>query len=541
MGLIMNSPLIHNAVEWGRALAAMPGKVLTFKVYFDGYKARQPPPGMVGASPTMVEAVNGGMAPIGPRGFHQDIHAIMEEPNMAPGRSWTAKVTAAIPGLFDKNAGDAVKRWVDKAGDFWHNTLLWDRVADLQAGLYVNFRDKYIAKGHDPQVAIRMAAHEANRFAGALPQEAMSNEARKFANLVLFSRSFTLGNLGVMKDMLNGMPRATLAQIERDIGATPEQLGHIKSEARRRAISVVMLDMGLMYAGNSLLQSGLNVMKGDKTFDDEARGYADRLHGMMKNVGENPMSLLQPLKLAEKLSSTSENEPGKHDRILIGHAKDGTAIYMRNPIGKIGEEFAGWASGPLDMIRRKLGTVARPAWQVLSNDKGFGRKVYDPNADTLGGYVKNMGRIVAHFLTAQGPEGQIGAAADLATGQGDPKVAAAQALGPIAGVTFSRGAPGGPAAGELYKASEEHQFKVNEALPDIRRMIQGGDEQGARQRMRELGIPPGLQNKYVRTTNNPQLRLSPRAVRDFNQYAPPEVRARFQRDLERQRQQQGEP
>jgi hypothetical protein len=40
MSLIMNSPMIHNAVEWGRALPAMPGKVATFKVYFEGNRSR---------------------------------------------------------------------------------------------------------------------------------------------------------------------------------------------------------------------------------------------------------------------------------------------------------------------------------------------------------------------------------------------------------------------------------------------------------------------------------------------------------------------
>jgi hypothetical protein len=535
MGLVMNSPLIHNAVEWGRALPAMPGKVATFKIYFEGNRAKNDPA-------IMREAIDNGLVPIGKRFFNQDISSIAEEPNLTPGRSWTAKVLGALPGLFDAKAGDAVKRSIDRAGDFWHNTLLWDRVGDLQMGLYTNLRDDLVAKGTDAQSAARVAAHWANRYAGALPQEAMSDAARKFANLALFSRSFTLGNLGVMKDMLNGLPRDVRAQISRDVGnLNPETEGYIKSMARRKAISIVMLDMGLMYAGNSLLQSGLNVMRGDRTLDDEARGYADRLHGAMQNMRENPMSLVQPLKFLERLSSTSENEPGKQDRILVGHAKDGTAIYARNPVGKIGEEFAGWASGPLDMLKRKLGTVARPAWQILSNDKGFGRKVYDPNADTPAGYLKNMGLIVEHLFAAQTPEGQIRAAADLARGQGDPNVAAAQAIGPIAGVTFSRGAPGGPAQGELYKAREEHQFQVNAALPDIRRMIQNGDEQGARQRMSELGVPPGLQNFYVRTTNNPQLRLSPRAVQDFNRYAPLESRGRFQRDLEQQQQRQQQP
>jgi hypothetical protein len=140
-----------------------------------------------------------------------------------------------------------------------------------------------------------------------------------------------------------------------------------------------------------------------------------------------------------------------------------------------------------------------------------------------------MGLMVQQIVKAQTPEGQIRSAADLATGQGDPNVAAAQTFGPIAGVTFSHGAPGGPAMGELYRAREKHNFEVNEAMPDIRRMIQRGDEQGARQRMRDLGIPPGLQNFYVKTTKNPTARLSARAVQDFNRYATPEQRERVQR------------
>src|SRR5205823_1587841 len=110
----------------------------------------------------------------------------------APGRSLTAQVLGFVPGLFDQAAGDAVKSAIDKAGNFWHNKLLWDRVGDLQMGLYTNFRDDMRAKGVDPQTSARVAAHLANRYAGALPIEAMSNNARKIANMLMFSRSFTL-------------------------------------------------------------------------------------------------------------------------------------------------------------------------------------------------------------------------------------------------------------------------------------------------------------------------------------------------------------
>jgi hypothetical protein len=518
MGLIMNSPLIHNAVEWGRALPAMPGKVATFRVYFQGNRLKKDPV-------QMREAIDAGMVPIGHRFFNQDINAIMEEPNLAPGRSWTAQVLGAVPGLFDEAAGDAVKASIDKFGNFWHNTLLWDRVADLQAGLYGNFRDAYMAKGMDRLTASRVAAHWANRYAGALPQEAMSNGARKLANLTLFSRSFTMGNIGAMKDMLTGLPRDVMAQIERDGGLLDPKA--VKSQAVKKAIGVVLLDMGLMYGLNSIFQSATNVIRGDSTAPEELRGYADRLSAELEAVKEHPLKLLQPMAAIESLSATSSNEPGREERLRVGYASDGTAIYARNPAGKIGEEFSGYLTGPLDMIRKKLGTIVRPAWQIMANDAGFGRKIYDPSADTPAKYLQNMGAIAKHFMMSQLPEGQINAFVDLVKGEGDAKVNALQAFGPIAGVTFSKGAPGGPAVGELYNARTQHQFGIDAAMPDIRKQIQRGDIAGAQDRMTQLGVPPGLQRFYIRTSMDPATRLSGRTLRDFYQYSTPEQRERL--------------
>jgi hypothetical protein len=203
---------------------------------------------------------------------------------------------------------------------------------------------------------------------------------------------------------------------------------------------------------------------------------------------------------------------------------------MRNPTGKIGEEFLGYMTGPLDMMRRKMGTIARPAWQIMSNDAGFGRKIYDPDADTPAKYLRNLGLIAAHIAGSQFPMGQLGGIHDLLTGEGDAKVNAARAFGPFAGLTFSKGAPGGPAVGEMYSARTQHEFQVNQEMPDIRRQILRGDIPGAAQRMKELGIPIGLQRFYLRTTLNPATRLSARALKDFYGYATPEQRDRFDRD-----------
>lgn len=555
MSLIMNSPLIHNAVEFGRAFPTMPLRIFT--TYFRGNRAKNDPV-------LMREAIDSGLVPIGKRFFNQDINAVMEEPSLTPGRSWTAQALGEtigrLPqkGMTTEEVMAQVKSDVDKAGDFWHNTLLWDRIADLQMGLYSDFLGDMIAKGVDRRTATTVAAHLANRYAGALPQEAMSSGARKLANFMFFSRTFTLGNLGVLKDTITGLPKDVVAQLERDVGETdPNAVGYAKSLARRKAFSAVMTDIALLYVANSVMQSALNVLwTRDNTLDEEMKGYVRRWQAMVNDMSAHPLSAITPLTLAgaglgaavggiggaaigalggtalsaaRKLSATAENEPGKQDRLKVGYGADGTAIYARNVFGKMGEEYIGYMTEPLEMLRRKEGTMIRPVLQVLANDKGFGRKVYDPYAETTADKAHSMLQIVEHFAKAQIPEGQVNALGSLIKGEGDQKIAALQAFGPIAGVTFSKGAPGGPAIGELYHARSEHDYKVQMALPDIRKQIQRGDVMGARERMTDLGIPKGLQNYYVKTTLDPSRRLSSRALRDFNLYATPEERARMER------------
>ena len=260
MVAIMYSPVIHNLVEYSRALPTMPGKVLTFKVYRVGGVAKED-------YKLMSEAMEvGGLAPIGSRfAFDQEVSSILELPNVVPGRSWTAKALGYLgEKIFDLDSGTKIRRWVDVAGNFWHNTLLWDQVAKLQAGIYVITRDHLIKKGYDRATAVRMAAHLANRYAGSLPLEAMSTEARKVANLVFFSRSFTFGNLGVIKDMVTGLPKDLQAQIMRDAG--PGELGRIKSFGRKKAQMAFMLDIAIGLVSTTLLASAINVLLRDKNF-----------------------------------------------------------------------------------------------------------------------------------------------------------------------------------------------------------------------------------------------------------------------------------
>ncbi len=526
MSVIMYSPLIHNAVEWGRALPLMPGKVLTLRVYFEGNAFKRDPE-------AMGQAIVDGLVPIGARGAEADITSIAAEPTLEPGRSWTAKAAGLAARPFGEAASQHAMALVDRMGDWWHGTLLWDRVGDLQAGIYKNVRDDLIRRGTDPGSAGRIAAHLANRYAGALPREAMSDMARKIGNIVLFSRSFTLGNLGVIKDMVTGLPKDVQAQILRDGGELARAAA--VSATRRAAIKAFVIDVALLYGMNAALQTALDMLLRDKTLDQVAKGYVDRFHALLQKARENPLEALNPFEDIQALSPTSANEPGKEDRVLWGYDARGTAIYLRNPVGKLGEEFKGWVTSPLDMIRRKESTIVRPLFEVLANDRGFGRQVYDPNDRSLAGIAAAAGRIAWHFLTSQIPTDTIQAAYDAVTGQGDQRANAFKVLGPMVGLTFSKGAPGGPAVGELFRLREQHAQAVAAAMPGINRAIQRGEVPQAIEAMVKLGMTPGEIRTRLRYALEPGSRLNPRALRQVQRYADP---GEFQRLLDMQDEQQ---
>ena len=489
MSVIMYSPMMHNMVIFGKALPADPvGMLKLFEPYRLGNAARKD-------ANLMNEAIAAGVVPVGHRYFMQDVAGIAaaEGQDMTPGRSWTAQLLAKIPGLFDPAAGVAVKRAVDQFGDFWHNTLLWDRIADLQMGLYVKIRDTGIRNGLDPQTAQREAAHLANRYAGALPMEALSKTASSAANLVLFSRSFTLGNLGAFKDLTTGLPSDVQAQIMRDSG--PLMLEQAQGMMRRKAIGMFVLEAAMQTMGLAVA------------------GY------------------MASWVFHHAYQDKSQNEPGKQDRFLIRYAPDGTAIYGRLPTGKVFEDWKDWLTEPRKTFLQKQSPYGKCAYEVAANDTGFGHKLFDPNAKGLGGTAKNIGRIVAGCMGGMLPEAQFEAIDELAKGTAPDKRAAwMQAVAPITGITISHGYPGGPGLGEMNAAMDEQQFNQDQARPEITKMIKAGDLAGARQEMTSLGVAPYRQNSIIRVTINPGLRMNAKQLRDFMRVATPEEQARFQAD-----------
>lgn len=526
MNSIMFSPLVqlHLLTELGRAFPAAPFKVATLRILSQGGRVLKDPA-------KMTRFIMAGMVPI-THGASNDISSIAAPDNIVPGRGWTADIAGAIPGLFSRAAGDAVKRAVDKMGDVLHNTLLWHQVAKLQAGLAETFSDHLISKGFSQQTADRMGAHWANRYAGTLPAESMSSMARKIANLTLFSRTYTLGNLAVVKDMVTGLPRDVQAQIQRDMGSA--ELKRANSYAKRKTIAIIALDVALIYAANSILQNLFAYFSGRQTGDEIWQGYVDRLRALGEEAKQNPLAIANPFTDAEKISATAENEidpdtgmPLK--RILVGYDKEGTAIYARNPVGKFGEEYANWAEAPLATFKSKLSTFVRPALDVLANDNGFHGKIYLPTDSS----VQAAAKVATHFMEEQLPMDQIQGAADVLTGNTEGLSATRLGLRTV-GVTVRHGARGGPVVGELRYQRELSEAKTDAAMPAITKKIRDGDIKGARADMRALKIDPGYQAYIIRTTKNPKLRLLTKKNRALLRDLPPEERARIQRMKESQ-------
>jgi len=567
MSVVMYSPLIHNAVEYGRAFPVMPGKMLTLSAYRDGAVVKRDPA-------LMREAIErDGVVPIGRRAGMQDLTGILEEPTLTAGRSLTAKALAAPVGIVSKQGALAVKKGVDAVGDFWHNTLLWNRVGDLQMGLWKNAKDHYLdvfqRKGLDPDQAKRLAGlaagHWANRYAGALPNEAMSSLARKFFNLVLFSRSFTLGNLGAMKDMFTGFPADVRSQMLMSAGEAGLKTG--VSVGRRKAIAAFVLDLGLMYTVNSTIQSFIDYLKRDKDSGaldfladmrtpDRWRNlpkdlrigkleqeYIDRFRAFATKAKEHPLDIVaHPWDSLESLTSNSENEPRKGDRIYYGKQEDGTAIYARSPFGKVGEDFKKWMTNPMRTAYDKSSQFVKPLVDIGAQGLGNpidGRQIWTPSD----GAAAVIGKSIVHIAKAQIPMDAVTGAWDWYNDNAN-EVDKLKVVGPLAGVTFSKGAPGGPAVGAIYDEQRRQDAEVHAAMPEIQRAlklanmtskveVQNEYFDKAMTRMQELKMSPGQMRSIIEHALNPESRLSKSAMKRFAQTADDEAKAKIGQLMDR--------
>jgi hypothetical protein len=260
---------------------------------------------------------------------------------------------------------------------------------------------------------------------------------------------------------------------------------------RRKAIATLAMDMGLYYVGNALFPNVLNVAVGVgpdqqplpadtpmwQRIGAEFHGYAGRMSDEVQHIEAHPSKALNPFGMLQSLSPLGDHEPGKRSRLLIRYDKDGTGIYLRNPLGKFAEDITDYATQTLATLKSMMSPYAKPVYAVMANDTGFGQKLYDPMADTPKDLADGMWNFTKLVMAQPFPWGQTLLAAK--SGQESPGMAATQiGLGAV-GLSMSRGYPGGPSSDEIAKDKERHDFQVQQDMAVIRQKIRNGDTDGA--------------------------------------------------------------
>jgi len=85
------------------------------------------------------------------------------------------------------------------------------------------------------------------------------------------------------------------------------------------------------------------------------------------------------------------------------------------------------------------------------------------------------------------------------------------------GISFSRGAPGGPASGTLYKEEEAYMRSIRRHGPEIRRLIENGDFEGALQETIKAGMRPQEIAAFLKRKAVPH--ITEKQISDFLQIA----------------------
>jgi hypothetical protein len=543
ISMIMASPLTHNLVIWGKAMPTMVSTMgwknnlknagtMGLHAYFVGNTARSD-------HALMSELIGAGLVPVSGRGMNPDLPAIAN--GIKPGNSLSAKAVGAVLDMASPKAGEMGRKAVDQAGHFWHEQLLWDRVADMQAGMAVMMRASLMDKGIDQYTANRMASHFANRYAGMIPREAMSEGAHMLLNLSLFSKSFTMTNLGAYKDLINGLPGDVQAQIKLNATAVQRLLGRDEAQAakagnqalaiaqratRSKAAMILALDIGAMTTIASLTQA---LVQG-QTFQQISDDFKERLAKLGIKAKNDPLAIIgHPIDSLAALSQTADNPHGKEDRVRIGSDEQGNSYYARLPVGKVGEELKQYSSpgSALHLLHNKMSTFIKPLADIANNQDFSGHSVYKPS-DNI---AKQIASMASYWVKAQIPLEEMKSAAHLVSGTAD-KMDKAKLAGMATGLSVSKVA-GGDAVAEMRWESHEHSVAVRDVLPEVQELVRRDKVDEARDVLEKAGATPQEIKTTLRKIENPD-RISNQTMRNFNKRANDDQRERIDKLRERQ-------
>lgn len=526
MSAIMFSPLIHNMVIAGRAFAYAGVKLPA--LYFRGALARRD-----GAM--MDLAIRHGLVPISGAN-----HTMLDVGDVArgigkeggwgdPNESWASLGAKAVGNKVRAGWGDAAKAGLDRFGNFWHGTLLWDRVGDLQAGIFQDAFQKLQAKGLSEPVAATLASHYANRYAGAVGKENMSNAARKWLNVLLFSRSFNVGNVGAVKDVLYGLPEGLRAQVS-SLATSEKEASDAIGMAKRKAFSGLVLDLAAAVIATSVYQDWKKRDKEKSIMDqlsEAGAGYKQRAAEMVEGIKAHPFNprSYNPY----ELSSTRDNEPGKEDRIDLG-AQENSARheYQRLPTGKVVEDTIGWTTHPTDTALKKLSPVVKSVLGVAMNNQAVGSGFEKPVWDPSGTLTQKAVDIAKYLVGSELPIDQIKTGVKIAQGNAT-QLDKDKFAGNFTGLSVSQGHPMGPEGKVAQQVEDRLKASKGYVLEAVKSDVDAGKIDEAIQRLVDVGFTQREALKAVGRIQNPSMGVTKDVMKRFFQHANEDERAVMER------------
>lgn len=516
MSALMFSPLTHNMVIYGRAVGYSPLKVGTGYMYFRGHQ-------LVKDTKLMRQAILDGMVPIGAnRNSMIDVTDIAGNVKQLgkwgdPNESWISLAAQKTGNFLHAGWGDLAKSGMDQVGDVVHHTMLWKQVGALQAAIYKNEFDYRVTQGMSDEAAGAIAAHQANRFAGAMANENMSEYARKTANLALFSRSFTLGNVGALKDVLTGLPAGLQAKLMEDIGSSEGKKAI--ALARTQAGANFLKDTAFMLVMTAAVQSAIDKWKLGRSNDEIARGYADRWSNWKSEMGHNPINVLRP----DHLLPTHDNEPGKEERINMGMQPNGRNEYMRLPFGKVPEDWIGWMTQPDKILRNKLSPMLKGLWEASRNEDVFGHPVRDPQAAPFLKLAQWLEVVTEAQMPVDSAKRAYHAVKGDATDLDKLKL-----MGELTGFSIGQGYPGGPEAAVAADVNRKFQEEKQYILKDALEALKYGHTDEAIRIMQDAKMTPDEINAAILKAMNPKRGMTDGEITRFNKRANAEDQRRLE-------------
>lgn len=516
MATIMLSPLAHNMTIFGRALAYSPTALLTGMAYFKGNALAKD-------NALLSRAIDYGLVPMGAnRNSMIDITDVARGIGRVggwgdPNESWISKSASALGNLFKPGVGDSIKAKMDAVGTFWHHDLLWKQVGALQIYIFNDHYNHLIAKGLLPEAAGPLAAHLANRYAGAVASENMSEMLRKTLNVLLFSRSFNVGNIGQVKDAAFAIPAGLDAMMRSDLSKhfggdltqTNAAMKQAMKAGRGKAQMGLVADLGMSMVLTAITAAAVQTLYQSQTVQDVKDGYVRRLAVMFGQIKGHPFSpsSYNPYQILP----TWENEPDKRERIDLGVDENGRHQYLRLPTGKVVEDLIGWLMHAPETFVKKMSPTAKAVAQAITNDKGFGVPIEDPEGGTLKHIIEGLG----HVIKAQIPYDTMKTIWDVAHGVGTP-IDKAKLVGFATGVSTSQGNPHGSEAAVVYREADRVVAQRKYMMEAVKNDIKYGDYDKAAARLQTLGLKPSEINHIIRGLIQPKMGITPAQRKQFN-------------------------